>query len=120
MAMLGEWVSRVIRFRDSLLSRVLKVKYFPDCDIVDARPNPNGSFTWKSIFGTIDFVKRGLRWRVGNGQNIDVWGDNWMHPRSNLKPLTRDLYNLGNVAIVNFISTDGLGWNKQLLDTIFW
>jgi hypothetical protein len=46
-----------------------------------------GSFTWKSILHGRDLLKEGLVWRIGNGQKIKVWEDNWI-PRSGLmRPL---------------------------------
>lgn len=58
--MLGKQVWRIIHNPDALLSHVLKAKYVPDCDVFDARLTSNCSFTWKSIFGTIDMVRSGI------------------------------------------------------------
>lgn len=38
LAMLGKQIWRVIYYLHSLLSRILKVKYFPNNDILDAVP----------------------------------------------------------------------------------
>lgn len=70
--MLGKQVRRIIRNPNSLLSRVLKAKYFPNCDVLDAAFCANASFTWKSIFSSIELVKYGLIWQVGSGEQIDV------------------------------------------------
>lgn len=78
----------------AFLSRVLKVKYFPNSCILDSKPNSSASFTGKSISGASDMVKRGIRWRVGNGENIDMWCDNWIPRDRNLKPITPNLYDL--------------------------
>jgi hypothetical protein len=36
------------------------------------------SFAWRSIFSAKDLLQQGLIWRVGNGQNIQVWGGRWL------------------------------------------
>jgi hypothetical protein len=42
------------------------------------------SYTWKIIVHGRDLLQEGLVWRVENGKDIDVWGDNWV-PRSGYK-----------------------------------
>lgn len=63
IALLGKQIWRVIHLPNALLSRVLKAKYFPSCDILDACPKGNSSFTWKSMCGALGVVRKGIRWR---------------------------------------------------------
>ncbi|KAL0415244.1 UNVERIFIED_CONTAM: Methyltransferase-like protein 22 [Sesamum latifolium] len=56
-------------------------RYFPNSTILEAKLGNNPSFTWRSIIATKDIIKRGARWRVGTGQNINIWTDPWI-PRS--------------------------------------
>lgn len=69
MAMLGKQVWRIIQNPNSLLSRILEAKYFPEYDVLDANLLILMLliYTWKSIFGAIRMVKHGLVWRIGNG-----------------------------------------------------
>ena len=57
---------------NSLVHRVLKVKYFPRCDFIHATLKNNSSYTWRSIMVAQSLVKEGMRWRVGNGMNIKI------------------------------------------------
>ena len=75
LAMLGKQVWRIIQQPNSLLSRILKAKYFPICDVIEAKPNPSASFTWKSIMGSIELVKRGIIWHIGDGTSVSIWND---------------------------------------------
>lgn len=57
---------------NSLVYRVLKAKYFPRSDFVNALLGNNPSFTWRSVMAAQHLVRKGLRWRVGNGERIRV------------------------------------------------
>lgn len=92
LALLGKQIWRVICFPNSLLSRILKAKYFPSCDILDAAPKNNTSFTWKSICHAMDLVRRGIGWRIGAGVDVDIWKDNWIPRQSSMKPFTPNLH----------------------------
>jgi hypothetical protein len=86
-ALLAKQSWRMITNPSSLCSRVLSARYLKDGDILTASAPKFGSFTWKSILHGRDLLKEGLVWRIGNGQKIKVWEDNWI-PRSGLmRPL---------------------------------
>ena len=55
---------------NSLLYRVLKAKYFPNGDFLNAALGSNPSYTWRSILSIQSIVKQGVCWRVGNGKDI--------------------------------------------------
>ena len=37
-----------------------------------------GSYAWKSILIGRDVIQRGSRWRVGNGEKINIWKHRWL------------------------------------------
>lgn len=76
LALLRKQVWRIILFPHSLLSRIFKAKYFPHCDVLDSIPKANASFTWKSISSAIVLIRHGIRMRIGNGIDTNVWSDN--------------------------------------------
>jgi hypothetical protein len=82
-ALLAKQSWRMITNPSSLCSRVLTARYLKDGDVLTASAPKSGSFTWKSILHGRDLLKEGLVWRIGNGEKIKVWEDNWI-PRSGL------------------------------------
>ena len=60
-AMLAKVGWRIIDNPGSLLSRVLKGKYFPNCDFLDAGVKRSGSFVWRSLRWGRVFLARGIR-----------------------------------------------------------
>ena len=69
---------RLIDNPESLCACILGAKYFPDGDLVNAKLRKGSSFTWQSIMAGVKSLKNGYIWRVGNGQNIDIWRDAWI------------------------------------------
>jgi len=42
-----------------------------------ARQKQHDSWVWKCLLRIRSFIKQGIRWKVGNGRNINFWTDTW-------------------------------------------
>ncbi|GAA0143828.1 hypothetical protein LIER_04421 [Lithospermum erythrorhizon] len=62
----------------SLLFKVLKGRYFKRTFFLNAKIGSNPSFGWRSLLEGCKVLTRGVRWRVGDGNSIDVWKDPWV------------------------------------------
>ncbi|XP_019163592.1 PREDICTED: uncharacterized protein LOC109159934 [Ipomoea nil] len=62
---------------NSLASRVLRARYYPNSSFLDAKLGANPSFIWSSLMATQDIIRKHSRWRIGNGSLTRIWGDNW-------------------------------------------
>lgn len=120
IAMLGKQIWRIIQFPNSLLSCVFKAKYFPHTDVLDATPKSNASYTLKSICAASSLMRAGIRWRVGSGDNIDVWKDNWIPRDFQFKPRTPNLINLMNLNVADLRNEEGCVWNLEAVNNLFW
>ena len=78
-ALLAKQGWRILKNLTSLLARVLKAKYFRNCDFLNAQCYSSSTYAWKSIVQPQDLIERGNKWIVGDGEHIDVWKDNWIH-----------------------------------------
>ena len=78
LALLAKQAWRILTNPSSLAARILKAKYFPFCDILLANLGSNPSYTWRSIFNSLEVLHSGTRWRVGNGRLIHIWDDKWL------------------------------------------
>uniref|UniRef100_A0A2N9F1N7 Reverse transcriptase zinc-binding domain-containing protein n=1 Tax=Fagus sylvatica TaxID=28930 RepID=A0A2N9F1N7_FAGSY len=85
LALLAKQGWRLLQNPDTLLHRVLKAKYFPDCSFLDAQIPSHSSFTWRSLAQARHIIRLGTRWRIGNGSQVNIWKDNWISSSSPLK-----------------------------------
>ena len=70
-ALLAKQVWRLMTNQDSFFGRFFKSKFFPEGTIFDAKEN-RGSFAWKSILKGRDTIKRGMKWRIGDGYFVRI------------------------------------------------
>ena len=67
-----------------LWAQVLKAKYFPTMNLFDNVCNPQSSHIWNALHEGMQWLRHGIKWILGDDQNIHVWQDNWI-PESTLR-----------------------------------
>lgn len=71
-ALLAKQGWKLVEYPNSLLCRVLKGKYFRDCSFMETKHKGNESFVWRSLMWRRSLLKEGLRWRIGDGNLVNV------------------------------------------------
>ena len=103
----------------SLAARILKAKYFPYEDILNASLGSSPSYTWRSIFQSLEVIKSGTRWRVGNGCLIHIWEDKWLLTPSTFKVIS-PLREFGDFPMVSsLIDQETKWWKPNVVRTLF-
>jgi hypothetical protein len=67
LAMLGKQCWRLLTEPNSSCARVLKGRYFPNEDFLNASKPRSASYTWRSILKGKKLLQLGLFWRVRDG-----------------------------------------------------
>jgi hypothetical protein len=65
MAMAGKQAWKLVYSPESLITRLLKAKYFPRSDYFGASIGHNPSYVWCSIWSVKDLIRRGFQWSIG-------------------------------------------------------
>lgn len=82
-ALLAKQAWKLIHQPQSLISRFLKSRYYNDGGgggggFMEASVGVRPSYAWRSLMFGRDLSQKGLRHRVGNGANTNVWTDKWI------------------------------------------
>ncbi|GKV09103.1 hypothetical protein SLEP1_g20649 [Rubroshorea leprosula] len=68
---------RLFKGDKALWCRVMQTKYLCGRNLLHARAQPNSSFIWRGILRCGSILQQGIRWRIGTGEGVKFWSDNW-------------------------------------------
>lgn len=85
-SLLGKHFLRLMIGEDSLLSKLLKSRYYPRCSVTKAPIGFNPNYVWRSILSTKYCVTKSVRWRIGTGAKVRIWKDNCIPDVVGFKP----------------------------------
>jgi hypothetical protein len=118
-AMLAKQYWRLWNSPDSLVSRIMKAKYFPSCDVMEANLGSKPSYAWRSIFSSKYILEEGLYWRIGNGEKTRIWGEKWV-PLPNSFTIHSPPSNGNEEMRVCDLIDKNLGWwDQNMLKNMF-
>jgi hypothetical protein len=119
LALLAKQGWRIIQNPNSLASKILKEKYFPQESFLNAQLGRQPSYIWRSFWNARSLLEEGLFWRVGDGNRIGIWNDKWVlgTPSGFLQSPIRLLDR--NAKVCELLNTDTNWWNMPLVHEIF-
>ena len=79
----------------------------------------NPSFTWRSIFHSLTLLKQGIRWRIRNGTQIDVWTDPWLRDDSNFWVQMTQSVELEGLRVSDLMIPCKLEWDVEMLEELY-
>lgn len=110
-AMLAKQGWRLMIRPNSLSSRLLKGKYYPRSDFLSSTRKKKSSETWKAILFCRKSLETGLIRRIGLGNSVNIWEDNWIPGIKTFKPRVRLPTASGNM-VHDLFQDDTRSWNE--------
>jgi hypothetical protein len=101
------------------VAQVLRAKYYPDFSFFRAKPKQQMSFSWRSILNASWILKKGCYWAIGNGNNIDIWEDNWIQQKCNAKCWSQKPHLTNHTLVRDLMTEDGQGWDPSTINQVF-
>jgi hypothetical protein len=77
---------RLLVYPNSLCTRVLRAKYFHQGNLLGMAPASEASNTWRAIEYGVELLRCGAIYKIGDGESIRIWRDNWIPRPPSLKP----------------------------------
>jgi exonuclease III len=119
MALLAKQGWRLLQNPDSLAATVLKEKYYPHGEFLEASLGRKPSYVWRSFWNARPLLIEGLCWRVGDGSKIRIWSDKWVpkvvggYIQSPVSILDQ------NAKVSELLNRDTNWWDTGLIHEIF-
>ena len=66
-----------------------------------------------------NLVRDGVRWRVGNGRSIRIWGDKWLPLSTTYKVASPRQFLHHDIRVSKLIDQNSASWKVQVLDALF-
>uniref|UniRef100_M4DVU8 Reverse transcriptase zinc-binding domain-containing protein n=1 Tax=Brassica campestris TaxID=3711 RepID=M4DVU8_BRACM len=104
---------RIMHNPDSLLTKVLKGKYFPDCSFLESSVKTGASHGWTSVMAGKAVLEKGLGYLVGNGENIKVWSDPWLSPSKPETPIGPPTLANQNLLVADLLHSQSNEWDLE-------
>jgi hypothetical protein len=118
-ALLSKQLWRLLQAPDSLTAKILKAKYYPSRSILEAQLGNRPSYLWRSFMAAQPVLKNGLHWRIGNGDNIFVWHDQWLPRPTSYKIFSPGKILEQNARVSVLIDQNTRTWNVGLISEVF-
>lgn len=103
----------------SLLSQLLKAKYYYNCSFFDASVRSSPSYTWRSILFAREVLLWGMRWQIGDGQSVHIWRDSWIAQPLLFIAIAPIWLLPENAKVYVLIDYFTCSWNWSLIEIIF-
>lgn len=117
-AMLAKQAWRLINNVNPLVTQLMKARYYPRSDFLQASLGVNPSYVWRSIMKVQDVVLKGCRRRIGDGKDTRVWQVPWLSNAEN-GCLTSAMHpGLETTAVDSLFSMDGNSWDVEILNDL--
>ncbi|KAL8094027.1 hypothetical protein AgCh_035785 [Apium graveolens] len=78
LALLGKHCWNFMAKPDSLVARLYKARYFPNCHFLEAVQGAGPSYIWAGIWKAKEMLKDGFLWVIGDGAKVDIYKHRWL------------------------------------------
>lgn len=104
---------------NTLFFQFFHAKYFPTSSVLLAKLGHNPSFVWQGIQSGVSVLRKGVRWRIGNGKGTIIGEDPWLPTPSSFKPVTPLDLEWKQKPVEALIDEHTKTWNEDLVNTLF-
>lgn len=101
------------------MTKLVKSRYFPRIDFLNAEMPANPSYMWRSIMSAKEVIKAGCRRRIEDGEATKVWKIPWLPCTENGCVTTPMIPELQDITVSNLVDTNTIYWDFDILNELF-
>ncbi|XP_056688407.1 uncharacterized protein [Spinacia oleracea] len=108
---------KILTDENNLWAKIMRKKYLQNTNFFSAKRKIKDSPIWISILNQREILRKGIRWKIGNGNHINFWKDNWVgqYALSDL-PCNSPNSSRGDVYVNSFID-ESKNWDIRKLSS---
>nr|VDC97109.1 unnamed protein product [Brassica oleracea] len=113
-------------YKDSLLARIFKARYFAKADPFSATLGSRPSYAWRSIHSAQRLMRQGARVVIGNSHHNNVWQEQWVEckpargvQKTNLSLGQNEGLVSSDMKVAELLIEGTREWNRLLLERLF-
>ncbi|KAL8125037.1 hypothetical protein AgCh_012638 [Apium graveolens] len=119
IAMLAKQGWRLVNNSNPLVTNIMKAKYYPSTDFVNAKLGENPSYMWRSIVAAQEVINHGCRRSIGTGMDTYVWKVPWLPATDNGYLTTAMPPELENIKVCDLMDVQERKWDDEILNDLF-
>lgn len=108
---------RIMKHPDCLMAKLLKRRYFPETNILNATHCKRASYIWKSIIQGQNLLKQGLRFVMSDGSKINVTLDPQLPIHPPRPPIMKDA-TVGNIMVCDLLNDTRTCQNRSKVEDL--
>jgi hypothetical protein len=97
----------------------MKANYYSNGMVIDANLGSKPSFVWRSISSSKELLMKGLVWRIGNGEKVQIWGDKWGPIQRRFSSHALSDYMPIDAKVSMLLNKDTGWWDHSVIDDFF-
>lgn len=113
LAMLAKQGWRLQNNSNPLVTSIIKARYFPETDFLNAKLGDNPSYMWRSIIATQDLVRQGSRRNIGDGRDTFIWNVPWLPATDNGYLTTCMPHELVDARVCDLMQVNKKTWDEK-------
>jgi hypothetical protein len=102
------------------VARILKAKYYPNCEFLKAKQPHTTSYSWQSIHKASWLLKKGCFWNIGDGASINIWTDRWIHTHFGSTTWSKKPADTPLQMVNELIDTQNRCWKEDIIHQTFY
>ncbi|XP_019158352.1 PREDICTED: uncharacterized protein LOC109155081 [Ipomoea nil] len=118
-ALLGKQAWRLITRPASLVARVYKSRYYPNCGFFDVRVGSNPSYIWRGMMEVKSCLNEGSRRVIGDGRETLIDPDPWLPIDENPYVESELHQSVYDAPVSSLMNMQGNGWDVGYVRDIF-